>query len=855
VIRYDNANGGKLNSQALKGNCGPGRDISAESLKAWTLLAKGNVTIRRYKASDLISGADHGFSIVEFPGNVRFIVDPTFGQFLEAGLYTGRGADDYAVATPLRRDSAGLELAHRLVGSGFVPLDADTAKLYVRGLGAEGAEIESAATRLLEGENALLLEVVHNGQVKKYTATDSLEEIDVWDLGRDRGDMGPRQQQTDDGSIIPRLEKLVDATPEPTQQVLSDLLGELKWVRFVEQQSPSHTKVTSTKHVVNLNITPRPPATSKATTPVEPGSPPPMAPGPTRPPSPEPPAGQQGGSRTPRTTPPPAASPTATTTEASTLRQLQGEITQYGEQGVPITQPAPAEVQHAETALKTGRVSLQNLQTVVHQATSHARAIVKLSKNNQPLTYKCMKGACGLGRDIAAASLGSFALESGLPVSLYRFQAESVFGLKQNKHGFSVVIFHTEPAIAFIVDPTFGQFINPQGANPQQSRFSAHVLLDDPAGARVTRDLLRDGFIQLDEQTARLYAKGLMGSDYEGAALERKASELGKKLLSGEGALTEEALGAQRGPIPAGAHRGPITHATPELTARVRKQADEIDDVESALELLQDYKATAVGDPQLGPIVKDLETRLHQLLENKQTPVSSPAVQPTLSTSPHPEPTTSHLPPAVEPGRPTPLAEAQARARQQAKEPTMGAPSEVLGSASGVEKLYRSKKFQEARKELQPLVDQINPCGGTKNCVPVAIAMDMALAQGKAFKAPVTFEETGFQVVQTGKSRVLVNTYEEVTSPRHTLEAYVGASMNGTGARGLFQEMIGAGHGARAIIAKMEKQVGHAYNVINWRGTLIAVDGQSRTIRPFAELFAQMVKAGDDWTMMWHRTN
>ena len=107
-----------------------------------------------------------------------------------------------------------------------------------------------------------------------------------------------------------------------------------------------------------------------------------------------------------------------------------------------------------------------------------------------------------------------------------------MFGIKENKHGFNVVIFHTEPPIAFIVDPTFGQFINPLRLTPTVSLQRA-VLLDDPAGARVVADLSAM-VVQLDEQTVSLYAKGLMGSDYEGAALDRKAAEMGKKLLSGE---------------------------------------------------------------------------------------------------------------------------------------------------------------------------------------------------------------------------------------------------------------------------------------------------------------------------------
>ena len=195
------------------------------------------------------------------------------------------------------------------------------------------------------------------------------------------------------------------------------------------------------------------------------------------------------------------------------------------------------------------------------------------------------------------------------------------------------------------------------------------------------------------------------------------------------------------------------------------------------------------------------------------------------------------------------------RGGRQAEEPALGAASDLLGSATTAEKLYRSKKFLEAKKELQPLIDQINPCQGTMNCVPVTIATDLSLATGKAFKAPVILETTGVKKVTTRTGPLEVSEAKEVASRRRVLESYVGANLKSTGARALFQELHRAGHGARAIIAKMGEEIGHAYNVINWRGTLIAVDGQSRTIRPFADVLAKMVKNNDDWTMMWYRTH
>jgi hypothetical protein len=167
---------------------------------------------------------------------------------------------------------------------------------------------------------------------------------------------------------------------------------------------------------------------------------------------------------------------------------------------------------------------------------------------------------------------------------------------------------------------------------------------------------------------------------------------LGKKLLSGEGALTEEVMGPQVGALPRGAHRGPMIHTTPELRARLDPQEIDLDTrgigldaVMKTHELVQDYQAAVRGDPQLEPIVNDLEKRLQKVLDNAQTPDSAPDVPPTPVTSPHPEPPASRTPSAIEPERPTPhpkpaasrippsvepvgspiLAEVQARARQQ----------------------------------------------------------------------------------------------------------------------------------------------------------------------------------------------
>lgn len=196
--------------------------------------------------------------------------------------------------------------------------------------------------------------------------------------------------------------------------------------------------------------------------------------------------------------------------------------------------------------------------------------------------------------------------------------------------------------------------------------------------------------------------------------------------------------------------------------------------------------------------------------------------------------------------------------RQAEVEPMLGAASGTQSWARRAKKLMQSRKFRRAREELQPLLNQINPCSGKANCVPSTIAVDMSLATGKVFKAPVTIEETGFKIMQTEKGSVMVKTFEEIGSKLHHAEAYAGANLK-TGADALWKNLYQAGHGSRAIVADSTlvkiAGVSHAYNVINWRGMVIAIDGQTRTMMPFAVLLARLKELGKTGALRWARTN
>ncbi len=99
--------------------------------------------------------------------------------------------------------------------------------------------------------------------------------------------------------------------------------------------------------------------------------------------------------------------------------------------------------------------------------------------------------------------------------------------------------------------------------------------------------------------------------------------------------------------------------------------------------------------------------------------------------------------------------------------------------------------------------------------------------------------------------------YEEVPGyPQMRLESYVGAEMK-KGASALWRDLSRAGDGARAIVIdeSLSEGIRHAYNVINWRGMIIVLDGQTRVMVPFGQVLSRMKAMGEDLLFEWYRTN
>jgi hypothetical protein len=219
--------------------------------------------------------------------------------------------------------------------------------------------------------------------------------------------------------------------------------------------------------------------------------------------------------------------------------------------GVPIEYPSPDVVAKARFAFQTGTATPGDIDTLIKKAVADVRTMlatraITASDDLKQLSWHNVKGECGPGRDYVAASLGTLLMDADRPVVFQRFQAKEIFGV--GKHGFTVVVVKDEPGWAFILDPTFAQFMRPSGNKTLMAEATANVLREHPTGAFMAHDLVRDGYIPLTKENAALYARAM-------GVPEDQAEAIGARLFHGDATeLTEQVGGPDRRP--------PVTHIT-----------------------------------------------------------------------------------------------------------------------------------------------------------------------------------------------------------------------------------------------------------------------------------------------------
>ncbi len=199
--------------------------------------------------------------------------------------------------------------------------------------------------------------------------------------------------------------------------------------------------------------------------------------------------------------------------------------------GPKVEVPTAEELQAVLARSNAGTATAADQEILLRQTIAESRAYLEAGAG-RPLSYDVLKGNCGPGRDVSAASFGSLTSDSPKPSSIFRFQSQEVFGV--NKHGFSVVTF--SDSAQYLVDPTFGQFLRPGMAMDPLKQATAQVLRTLPGGDQIARDLVQNGFIRLTPESARLYARAL-------GVPKADAAQLAARLFNGENAVLTELLG------------------------------------------------------------------------------------------------------------------------------------------------------------------------------------------------------------------------------------------------------------------------------------------------------------------------
>jgi hypothetical protein len=154
-----------LTADALRGACGEGRDVTADSIASLTIGSRSPLVVHRIQAAHLgIEGAQHAFTVIITPEGRGFLVDPTFAQF--ADQIGGRTFTSQKMLS----DPRAVMAARNLLRDGFVPLTPANARDYALGLGAQPNQVGDVAARIVAGDASVLTEVVLNGTVTRISA-------------------------------------------------------------------------------------------------------------------------------------------------------------------------------------------------------------------------------------------------------------------------------------------------------------------------------------------------------------------------------------------------------------------------------------------------------------------------------------------------------------------------------------------------------------------------------------------------------------------------------------------------------------------------------------------------------------
>ncbi len=169
----------------------------------------------------------------------------------------------------------------------------------------------------------------------------------------------------------------------------------------------------------------------------------------------------------------------------------------------------------AQNSLQQGSVSKHEAKTLLdwviqktRNALMHSNDDPYKQKNSSPLEYS---GACGYGQGI----VGHQCENIGIHVKYH--QVASLSNFSRNRHAFNVVTLPVQDSKTgktqdrhYLIDTTFRQFFDCEthGINANSTIKSWGAILTETKGGRELADaILKHGFVELTEETARLYVE------------------------------------------------------------------------------------------------------------------------------------------------------------------------------------------------------------------------------------------------------------------------------------------------------------------------------------------------------------
>lgn len=231
--------------------------------------------------------------------------------------------------------------------------------------------------------------------------------------------------------------------------------------------------------------------------------------------------------------PPPPSSAEARAPGLSPLAAARGLAPDDGRGPEPdLRRPSERAVRTARTrlaVLRPGRkMSSEDVRTLLESTawtTRQGLASASWASGSENMfSAERVQGACGLGQGLSVFHLEDLGLSSD---RIHVHQAADVFEPNSFRHAF--VVADMPDGKSYLIDTTFRQFFQPERSAQDQVGEPGRLMRATRAGRKASDTLLRQGFIELDDEVATLYGAALSANPearFAAADLRRSTMEV-----------------------------------------------------------------------------------------------------------------------------------------------------------------------------------------------------------------------------------------------------------------------------------------------------------------------------------------